>query len=96
METTSQSRSSTCTWPGFPLQTTEGIQIEFYVAAGFALEPAAENMICSSQASASIVDLCLKMGKDVVIGNNTLPVSAIPGFDPSINQASTQIALNLF
>jgi hypothetical protein len=67
-----------------------------FVALGFALRGNDENSLYTDGESFSVVNVGFSINKTAEIGTWKLPVSARLGYNPSFNEASIEIALQLF
>lgn len=66
-----------------------------YAAVGFALNSADDNSLYGANAF-DLVNIGLRVSRPVTLGSYTLPVTGTLGFNPSLKQASVEIALSLF
>ncbi|MFN3556789.1 MAG: hypothetical protein ACK4VN_12575 [Bacteroidales bacterium] len=87
-------RYSTYLEAGFPFQR-EGYTVQPFAALGFALNAEDDNSLYGNNAF-DLVNIGLRVGRRVEIGSYTLPVTGTLGFNPSLKQASVEIALTLF
>ncbi|MFW5708531.1 MAG: hypothetical protein ACOCX0_01760 [Bacteroidota bacterium] len=69
--------------------------VQPYVAAGFALAGADDNSLYGAKAF-DLVNLGLRVSRSVILGNHTIPVTGTMGYNPSLKQASVEIAISLF
>ena len=73
----------------------ETFTVQPYAALGFAFRPADDNSLYGNH-SFDLVNIGVRVGRVVELGNYTLPVTGTLGFNPSLKQASVEIALSLF
>ena len=66
-----------------------------YAAVGFALKSEDDNSLYGANAF-DLVNIGLRVSRPVTLGSYTLPVTGTMGFNPSLKQASVEIALSLF
>lgn len=88
-------RYSTYVEIGVPVMVNES-SVTPFIAPAFALNPDANAMLYGNDESFGIANVGLKVHRDVTISEYTVPVSAVLGFNTALNQASIQVAANLF
>jgi hypothetical protein len=79
---------------GIPL-IYETYMVQPYAALGFAFRSADDNSLYGSN-SFDLVNIGVRVNRTVELGNCNLPVTGTLGFNPSLKQASVEIALSLF
>ena len=89
-----ENRYSSYLEAGVPL-IYETYMVQPYAALGFAFRSADDNSLYGSNAF-DLVNIGLRVSRAVELGNYTLPVTGTLGFNPSLKQASVEIALSLF
>jgi len=87
-------RYSTYFEVGLPFQR-EGFTVEPYVALGLALSGDATNTLYGDR-SFDMVNLGLAVSRNVKLGNFNLPVTTRLATNPSLNQASVEVAMKIF
>ncbi len=92
---TDDQRYSTYVEIGFPLKVNE-TSVTPFIAPAFALNGDAETMIYGNDESAGIANVGFRVNRIVEIGDYKLPVSAEVGINTATEQASVQLAVNLF
>lgn len=73
----------------------ESYVVQPYAALGFAFNSADDNSIYGSKAF-DLVNIGLRVSRPVELGSYTMPVTGTLGYNPSLKQASVEIALSLF
>lgn len=73
----------------------EGYTVAPFAAAGFAFNAEDDNSLYGDNAF-DLVNIGLRVSRVVELGSYTLPVTGTMGFNPSLKQASVEIALSLF
>lgn len=73
----------------------EGFEVEPFVAAGYALNPKDETSLYGN-APFAIVNIGIKVAKEIRIGDIIIPIAGVTGFNPSLKQASAEVAISLF
>lgn len=73
----------------------ETFTVQPYAALGFAFRPTDDNSLYGSN-SFDLVNIGVRVGRVIALGNYTLPVTGTLGFNPSLKQASVEIVLSLF
>lgn len=85
-------RYSTYLEASFPF-THKETTVQPYLAAGFALQ--SESSIYGSN-EFDLVNLGIRIGKNLMLGTYVIPVKGTIGYNPSLKQASVEIAMSLF
>lgn len=93
-DTKGDNRYSTYLEAGLPFQT-DAYTVQPFAALGFALNAEDNNSLYGNN-SFDLVNIGIRVARKVDIGSYTLPVSGTLGFNPSLKQASVEIALSLF
>lgn len=92
---TDEQRYSTYVEFGFPVKLKE-TSVTPFIAPAFTLNGDAEAMLYGDDESAGIANVGFRVYRIVEISDYKLPVSAEVGFNTAMEQASVQLALNLF
>ena len=89
-----ENRYSSYLEAGLPF-VMDGFTVQPYAALGFAFRSADDNSLYGSN-SFDLVNIGIRVSRTVELGNYALPVTGTLGFNPSLKQASVEIALSLF
>ena len=89
-----ENRYSSYLEAGLPF-VSETFTVQPYVALSFAFRSADDDSLYSSN-SFDLVNIGVRVSRTVELGNYALPVTGTLGFNPSLKQASVEIALSLF
>jgi hypothetical protein len=92
---TDEQRYSTYVELGVPLEVNQ-TSVTPFIAPAFVLNGDAETMIYGNDESAGIANVGFRINRIVEFGDYQFPVSAEVGFNPALEQASVQLAVNLF
>lgn len=92
---TSDQRFSTYVELAVPIKT-KFATFKPFIASAFTLNSKAEKMLYSDNKGFSIVNLGFDISKKVKVCNYEFPVIATVAANPALNQASVQLAVNLF
>lgn len=87
-------RYSTYLEAAFPF-TRETYIVQPYIAAGLAFSGTDDNSLYGQNAF-DIVNVGLRVSRAATLGSYTFPVTGTMGYNPSLKQASIEIALSLF
>jgi len=92
---TSNQRFSTYVELGVPIKT-KFASFRPFIASAFALNSNVESVLYSNKKGFNIVNVGFDVSKTIKVKNYNLPITATVGVNPALNQASFQLAVNLF
>ena len=99
MDVNGDQKYSMYTEVSYPLYNQEGIVVNGFVAAGYALNSDVNkngNKSLYAEDSFNIVNVGLKLSKTVKIGTWSLPVNVMTMWNPATKFSRIQVAINLF
>ena len=92
---TSKQRYSTYVEFGVPLKINDS-SVTPFIAPAFVLNSDAKTMLYGDNDKIGIANVGIKVSKTLLVNQYSFPVSAVLGFNPSLNQASIQLLIDLF
>ncbi|MNZ81640.1 hypothetical protein D3C78_1003160 [compost metagenome] len=91
-----QNLYSTFVQLGYPVLKSDLVNIDVFAAGAFALNPEEGSTANFYGSKSNLVSLGFTASKTLKIGDFSLPVSVMPMWNPELNQANIQFAVNLF
>ncbi|MEX6686738.1 hypothetical protein QTN47_04490 [Danxiaibacter flavus] len=91
-----KNRYSTYVELGYPVLKSKKVNLDFGIGGAFALKPETGCDANFYSSKPNIVNINFTASKTVVLGTYALPVSAMVMWNPELNHANIQLALNIF